>query len=393
MVVNSNAVLAGVGAQFVPIHANQPIDVALVTAMNILPAEGGDLYVLPSATATPYLFRDLALIDKPRVTINFAPGASIDFAPQNNSEALIRVVAPDFRCIGARVQRTVVDADSERSCFLVEDLTPGSSSTAVFDSCWFDMKQAEADIVGFSCIRARGSPGAAPRRGLTVDGSTFYLRLGVQQSQAWSTSDPLEPHGICAIRASNSAECILTNNRFNGELKSGRPPEAARCGPLICLLDSPQSIVQGNAFRFLSAIALSGQSALVRLTSSTAEGLQAVLMGNMLEGVAATSIFEFLPARDVVVSGSNFGRLTAGTHSGIRAAASPGGIAGDTLVLHGNDYHNIGGSDGHMIDVESTRNVSITNGALGLLDAPLPIAIAPTCSNVWIDPYQAREGG
>lgn len=386
-----DAVVVGVAGHVENITSSVPINEALTNAMGFLPAEGGDLYVLPGSTASPYLFGSMVLIDRPNVTLRFSRGARLDFLQSTTFEALIKVIARGFRCVGPHVQRTVEDTDSGRSCFLVDDgMTSESSNDAAFEGGVFDMKQSSPNIVGFSCIRARGASATTPRCGLTVCGSTFFIRLGTKQAQAWSGADP---GGVCGIRASNSAETIVATNRFNGEFVGGPPRQSGRCGPLVYLVDSPHAILHANTCRYLDLITVMGDSALVRLTNAAAEGHQSLLVASMLEGVSATHILEFLDLRDVIVAAGNFGRLAAGTLVGIRAASKPGGSGGDTLVVYGINCHNVGGATGHMIEVESTRNVAISPVALTLIgDRQVPIAIADgSCANIVVDPNQARS--
>lgn len=393
MATDRDAVVVGVAGSVFPVNAAQPIHAALNAAINALPSGGGDIHVLPSAS--PYGFTSTVDITKADVTIHFAPGAILGFGA--SLQALVRVRARGFQCVGAHVVHQVQDSDSNHSCFLVEDSVPGDSNDAAFVACRFDMKQLEAAILGFSCIRAKGSSATEPRRGLLVDGATFFMRVGVPQTLAWQGPSFVEPYGICGIRAENSAECILTTNRFDGELQS--EDVGGNCGPMVYLSDSPDSVFDGNLCRNLFLVPASigttpdKTSTLIRLTNQSVEGHQSILARSVVENVGSTYIFEFLDLHQVIVASSNFGRLVRGTMVGIRAASKfTTGIGGNGLTLYANNYHNIGGFQGHLIQVDSTRDVTISNGVLSLLKlAQLPIRIGPgPCTNVVIEPGQPR---
>lgn len=368
-------------------------------ALASLPAAGGfELFV--SAGSAPYEFAKEVLVDRPGVRLEFSPGAELRFSDAGSQANLFRCTAPGWTVRGARVTHTArADgvAPQQRSVFRVEDASATQpSDDARFVDCHFTLSQETPDLVGFSCIRAVGLDAGRPRRGLDVRATTFeFSGVGVRQSVAWQGEEPL---GLCAIRASNSRECLLTRNLFRGELTSVAPGgslAASRTGTLVYLSNTPDSIVSDCTFNVLDLIAQGGTSAgsVIRIRGLDGEpGHHTVLTNNVFEAIGARHVIELCgPVADVVANCS-FGRVfdTEAPLAALPVAGGPRGGRGDTLVISGNDFHNI--QPEHQIRLQEVADVSIDGNAFNLVQLdhkPLQV-VQGSCANVHVGSSQVR---
>jgi hypothetical protein len=162
-------------------------------AIHNLPNSGGELYVYPPLTpGTKYVFETSVTVRRSNVTMRFAPGTLLDFAPGSSASSIFFIPLRNFRCHSAHVQHSITAASTNRSIFFIQDrpLTQ-SSNTAAFYDCVFDIEQATtAPIESFSCIRAEGIDG---RRGLLVHRSRFLFershRARGPRGIPWSSSE------------------------------------------------------------------------------------------------------------------------------------------------------------------------------------------------------------
>lgn len=385
--MDTNAVLVGVQGSSFPIDpvAGPFINDALTSALAALPSAGGDLYVLPGTQ--PYAFRGTVTVDKPNVTLHFSRGAKLVFGVP--LQALVHVQSERFRCIGARVDQVVTASQSGSSCFLLDSTGGANSDEATFSECLFRVQQSAPDIVGFACIRALGAPPPeSPRRGLFVADCAFELvEPGVQQTTAFTGSDP---HGVCMIRSSDSADTIIRANHFRGSAATAQ----LQGGPVIFARESPSVVVSDNVFRDLVAVPLSGSQALVDIAGSTVSAdLDVVLARNVVESANADAVVRIEGGRGLVMTAFNIGRMFGGTRAGLLLVPSHNGQPVSNAAVYGGNLHNVNRVDGHMIRAEAARSLSISGNAFSIIGANQEfLSFVPgACDEVVIAPRQPRE--
>lgn len=401
---DADHIVPGVDGTPIPItHASA--NVAFQTAINGLPASGGDLYVLPGTQ--PYLFQESVKLNstvgnRDNVTIHFSSGAILDFhpTPSTHPTELFLIQKRNFRCIGARVEHTAVGQSvvSGRSCFHVmdEDDAARTSDDAAFEDCRFRIQQGAADVLGFTCIRATGETASNPRRGLIVARTAFVMKQGTRQSNAWSGFDPF---GICAIRGFRSASAIVTSSRFVGE--PGGSHDFGNCGPMIYLDDSGENALSSNIFRKLDLLTSTAPDpidppVLIRMRGQEQEGHHTLVSANNVEDVNAYWILELDDISYDVVVANRFGRYGSICQAIIRTGSrklpmfNPGG---DTLVLAGNAFRDVPGGLAVMVQLSNVNNVTIAGSTFSDLNpGKQPIIVdSATCANVHLAPDQARS--
>lgn len=387
MFQETNAVLVGVQGTVVPIDpgAGVFINDALTTALAALPAQGGDLYVLPGTT--PYGFRGSVIVSKPNVTLHFSWGAVLGFGTP--VQALVRVQAERFRCVGARVEQVVTGLQSGASCFVVESVGGSGSDEASFVDCHFRMQQAAPAIVGFSCIRAVGPAAPSPpRRGLCVAESTFIVvDPGVQQTSAFTAGDP---HGVCMVRTSDSMETILVSNHFRGSAFTTE----VHCGPVFFAREASSVVINDNVLRNLVANPATGELGLIDIAGVPgAPDLGAVLARNVVEGANVGAVVRIEGGRGLAVSSFNIGRMIGDTRAGLLLVPSALGEPVTAVAINAGNLHNVNRVDGNMIRVDAGSDLTITGNAYSIVGPTQEsLFFAPgECSGVVIGPRQPVE--
>ncbi len=381
--------------RWVPIVPGQA-DGAFAEALASLPALGGTLHVLPGSQ--PYVFQNTVLVDKPNVSMRFAAGPALaassylTFPATGGPLQLFKLRSHRFRCVGAYVKysATSTSTDSGRSFFLVTDEL-GGADDAAFLGCTFAVKQdtpsQAPDITNFSCIRSEGLSDSAPRRGLRVSESSFLIDPGTAQSTSWSGADPL---GICGVRATNTAEVLVTKTGFLGT--NDVPPPRGAGGPMILLDNCPASILCDLVFVLISSIAGVGgeHGSLVRVTThGTAEGHRTMLCRFLSENNDARYMVELIDARSDVLAFANFGRLLGHCEAGVVVH----GAKSDGLVVAALNLHHVSAAPAlsRLLDLQAIRNATVSGVTLKpFTSSQIPLRILNgTCLNVQVEADQA----
>lgn len=394
-----NAIFVGLGStplipggkayvEITPASAN----VAFQAAIDALPANGGILYVMPGDA--DYEFQAAVLVNKPNVTIDFVGGSTLTFSSIAHPKPrdLFLVVARGFRSSGARVVFAIDGQDNEpnRSCFRIE------ADDADVSNCTFRILQGDVGIGGvityFCCMRLVGADPFL--RSIRVARNIFELdEQGVDQVEPWNTQGPFPvPRGVCCIGADRVRGLVVAENQVRSTSAVG---VKAACGPALFLSAVEHCAVTANSFRELRT-SPGGQDedrgAIVRIIGGTSEGHHTVFSANVLTDLESAFVVALDLARYDGFAANvfdNIGTTDRPCWSVIRAMGSEVlGVAANAITrITGN-----ASTSEAAVYLEDLTNATLSGnlfsdvktgaGAFGIK--------AGTCSNIQIDPQQAR---
>lgn len=409
VIPRKDAILVGLEGSAVPPNPNPWVAVTPATAhvafqlaLADLPATGGTLFVQPGSA--PYVFGEAVNVDKPNVILRFAAGPRVGtetsyltFPNSGGPKELFRVRAPRFRCHDGYVLYSADNdgglgtSDDDRSCFLVTDEL-GNADDAAFLDCTFDMEQAaplatSPNLSNFSCIRSSGRTDTNLIQGLRVSGTTFRIRPGTSQTQAWAHARPL---GICCIRARNTAEVRVTKTMFLGTQDSPR----GNGGPFVFLDNCPASILSDLVVRAIQTNCVQADppgdyvpaGSIIRITThGLQEGHRTVLARLAFEVVNARYMVELLEGRHDVIAFANWGRLLPECE----AVLYLGGVESRGLAASAMNFHNFQAGqtpsqESRSIRLEASADVALwANVVLRFAEKNGFLSLdSDTCSNV-----------
>lgn len=390
MAHKTNAIQVGIGGDVIDIATPSAASVKFQEALNLLPAMGGELYVFPPDPAgTKYQIDATLTVPRNNVLLRFAPGAILDFSSSSPPTTMFEITVANFRCVGARIQHTVGSLTaSGRTIFHVRDNgAVGQSNDARFEACTFDLQQAVANIDGFSCIRATSDENIHDhRKGLFVSGCTFLLRPGTQQAAPWSTAGV--PQGVCAIRAQKSGCCLIVGNHFRGS-DMITPGD---CGPMIYMLDSPESIISSNSFRQLRLAPTSWlldveRSVLVRLARTTQEGHHSVISSNLFESIRGDYVVSLDDSFYNGFCGNDIGDVRDSAFAALRATGNP-------LVIVGSGFHDVDASGStqprSVIELDGAEDIVLAGNTMTESAPGAPLVLETATTNLHSTGAQVR---
>ncbi len=390
MAHKTNAIQVGIGGDVIDIATPSAASAKFQEALNQLPAMGGELYVFPPDPAgTKYQIDATLTVPRNNVLLRFAPGAILDFSSSTPPTTMFDITVANFRCVGARIQHTVGSLTaSGRTIFHVRDNgAVGQSNDARFEGCTFDLQQGVSNIDGFSCIRATSNENPDDhRKGLFVSGCTFLLRPGTQQAFPWSTAG--EPQGVCAIRTRKSGCSFIVGNHFRGSDLVA----FGDCGPMIYMLDSPESVISCNSFRQLRLPATSGtmdveRSVLLRLNRSTQEGHHTLISSNLYESIRADYVVSLDDTHYNGFTGNDIGDVRDSAFAALRATRDP-------LVIVGNGFHDVeaapSAQPGAVLELEFAAEAVLAGNTMTDATPGAPLLLDAAASNLHSTGAQAR---